>query len=88
SDGVEKAPVKKEDMLEKITQYIFEMRNANIQRLTRHVSNKHQNEFVEYPAATKKQQEFLSGLAYEDGSILDLAKANSNLYQSLDKELL
>ncbi|PFZ02379.1 3'-5' exonuclease, partial [Bacillus pseudomycoides] len=34
SDFVEKEPVKKEDMVEKITQYIFEMRNPNIQRLT------------------------------------------------------
>ena len=45
SDFVEKAPVKKEDMIEKITQYIFEMRNPNIQRLTRHLLNKHQTNF-------------------------------------------
>ena len=44
SNFVEKAPVKKKIWL-KITQYIFEMRNPNIQRLTRHLLNKHQNEF-------------------------------------------
>lgn len=54
SDFVEKAPIKKEDMVEKITQYIFEMRNPNIQRLTRHLLNKHQNEFLEYPASRQR----------------------------------
>ncbi|MBO1625838.1 3'-5' exoribonuclease YhaM [Bacillus cereus] len=88
SDFVEKAPVKKEDMVEKITQYIFEMRNSNIQRLTRHLLNKHQNEFLEYPAATKNHHEFVSGLAYHVVSMLDLAKAISTLYPSLDKDLL
>lgn len=88
SDFVEKAPVKKEDMVEKITQYIFEMRNPNIQRLTRHLLNKHQNEFLDYPAATKNHHEFVSGLAYHVVSMLDLAKAISNLYPSLDKDLL
>ena len=84
SDFVEKAPV----MVGKITQYIFEMRNPNIQRLTRHLLNKHQNEFLDYPAATKNHHEFVSGLAYHVVSMLDLAKAISNLYPSLDKDLL
>ena len=75
-------------MVEKITQYIFEMRNPNIQRLTRHLLNKHQNEFLDYPAATKNHHEFVSGLAYHVVSMLDLAKAISNLYPSLDKDLL
>ncbi len=87
SDFVEKAPVKKKIWL-KITQYIFEMRNPNIQRLTRHLLNKHQNEFLDYPAATKNHHEFVSGLAYHVVSMLDLAKAISNLYPSLDKDLL
>ena len=75
-------------MVEKITQYIFEMRNPNIQRLTRHLLNKHQNEFLDYPVATKNHHEFVSGLAYHVVSMLDLAKAISNLYPSLDKDLL
>src|SRR5690606_16550080 len=55
---------------------------------TRHLLKKHQKEFLEYPAATKNHHEFVSGLAYHVVSMLDLAKAISELYPSLDKDLL
>ncbi|MFX3624151.1 MAG: 3'-5' exoribonuclease YhaM [Ectobacillus sp.] len=88
SDFVERAPLAKETMMEKITQYIFEMRNPNIQRITRHLLKKYQGDFLEYPAATKNHHEFVSGLAYHVVSMLDLAKAIAQLYPSLDKDLL
>jgi 3'-5' exoribonuclease len=88
SDFLETAPVSKDEMSSKITQYIFEMKNPNIQRITRHLLKKHMNEFLEYPAATKNHHEFVSGLAYHVVSMLDLAKAIADLYPSLDKDLL
>ncbi|WP_110929007.1 3'-5' exoribonuclease YhaM [Bacillus massiliglaciei] len=94
ADGVEKAdliqtaPLSQEVMMEKITQYIFEMRNPNLQRITRYLLKKHQNEFLTFPAATKNHHEFMSGLAYHVVSMLDLAKAIAGLYPSLDKDLL
>lgn len=88
SDFLITAPVSKEEMLSKITQYIFEMKNPNIQRITRHLLKKYQDAFLEYPAATKNHHEFVSGLAYHVVSMLDLAKAISTLYPSLDKDLL
>ncbi|MCP8968203.1 3'-5' exoribonuclease YhaM [Ectobacillus ponti] len=88
AEFVEKAPVPKEAMMEKVTQYIFEMRNPNIQRITRHLLKKHQTAFYEYPAATKNHHEFASGLAYHVVSMLDLAKAIAGLYPSLDQDLL
>jgi 3'-5' exoribonuclease len=88
TDFLEVAPMKREDMIDKITQYIFEMKNPNIQRITRHLLKKYQNEFLEYPAATKNHHEYISGLAYHVVSMLDLAKAIANLYPSLDKDLL
>ncbi|UII56878.1 3'-5' exoribonuclease YhaM [Cytobacillus spongiae] len=88
SDFLETAPIEKEEMSSKITQYIFEMKNPNIQRITRHLLKKHQQEFIEYPAATKNHHEFVSGLAYHVVSMLDLAKGISSLYPSLDKDLL
>ncbi|MDZ5470198.1 3'-5' exoribonuclease YhaM [Bacillus sp. 31A1R] len=87
-DFLESAPVSKDEMNSKITQYIFEMKNPNIQRITRHLLKKHQNAFIEFPAATKNHHEFVSGLAYHVVSMLDLAKAISDLYPSLDKDLL
>ncbi|MDQ0153744.1 3'-5' exoribonuclease YhaM [Robertmurraya andreesenii] len=88
SDFLVVAPVDKEEMQSKITQYIFEMKNPNIQRITRHLLKKYYDAFFEYPAATKNHHEFVSGLAYHVVSMLDLAKAIAGLYPSLDKDLL
>ncbi|WP_059172920.1 3'-5' exoribonuclease YhaM [Bacillus sp. FJAT-27445] len=87
-DFLETAPLSREEMAGKLTQYIFEMKNPNIQRITRHLLKKHQNAFMEFPAATKNHHEFVSGLAYHVVSMLDLAKVISNLYPSLDRDLL
>ncbi|MGU4858432.1 HD domain-containing protein, partial [Escherichia coli] len=42
----------------------------------------------EYPAAVKNHHEFVSGLAFHVVSMLDMAKAFSKLYPSLDTDLL
>ncbi|CAM3649837.1 3'-5' exoribonuclease YhaM [Mesobacillus zeae] len=88
SDFLETAPIGQDEMSSKITQYIFDMKNPNIQRLTRHLLKKHHQAFLEFPAATKNHHEFVSGLAYHVVSMLDLAKAISGLYPSLDTDLL
>ncbi len=88
ADFLETAPIGTDEMTSKITQYIFEMKNPNIQRITRHLIKKHNEAFLHYPAATKNHHEFVSGLAYHVVSMLDLAKAISGLYPSLDKDLL
>jgi 3'-5' exoribonuclease len=88
SDFLEVAPLEQDEMMSKITQYIFDMKNPNIQRLTRHLVKKHQAEFLQYPAATKNHHEFVSGLAYHVVSMLDLAKSIATLYPSLDTDLL
>jgi len=88
SDFIETAPLESEEMQAKINQYIFDMKNPNIQRITRHLVKKHQKAFFEYPAATKNHHEFVSGLAYHAVSMLDLAKSIAGLYPSLDTDLL
>jgi 3'-5' exoribonuclease len=87
-DFLASAPISREEMTGELTQYIFEMKNPNIQRITRHLIKKYQKDFLEYPAATKNHHEFVSGLAYHVVSMLHLAKAISSLYPSLDKDLL
>ncbi|WP_375088187.1 3'-5' exoribonuclease YhaM [Peribacillus sp. RS7] len=88
ADLIQTAPLSQEEMLETITQFIFEMRNPNIQRVTRHLIKKYQNEFLTFPAATKNHHEYMSGLAYHVVSMLGLAKAISTLYPSLNRDLL
>ncbi|GAE35670.1 3'-5' exoribonuclease YhaM [Halalkalibacter akibai] len=88
ADFVRSAPIAPQDMLEEITQYIFEMKNANIQRITRHLLKKHQKAFLESPAATRNHHEFVSGLAYHVVSMLKVAKSLAELYPTLDTDLL
>ncbi|MFS0613646.1 3'-5' exoribonuclease YhaM [Lederbergia ruris] len=88
ADFLETAPIDKEEISSKITQYIFEMKNPNIQRITRHLMKKYLDRFLEYPAATKNHHEFVSGLGFHVVSMLDLAKAIAELYPSLDRDLL
>lgn len=87
-DFIETAPISKDEIIGKLTQYIFDMKNPKIQRITRHLLKKHQQAFIEFPAATKNHHEFVSGLGYHVVSMLDLAKAISALYPSLDRDLL
>lgn len=87
-DFIETAPISKDEINGKLTQYIFDMKNPKIQRITRHLLKKHQQAFIEFPAATKNHHEFVSGLGYHVVSMLDLAKAIATLYPSLDKDLL
>lgn len=88
ADFIETAPISPEEMMNKITQYLFEMKNARLQRITRHLLKKYEQPFREFPAATKNHHEFMSGLAYHVVSMLDLAKAIAQIYPSLDRDLL
>ncbi|WP_088035834.1 3'-5' exoribonuclease YhaM [Evansella clarkii] len=88
SDFLPSAPLDPQEMIEKVTQYIFEMKNPKIQRITRHLFKKHQKAFAEAPAATKNHHEYVSGLAYHVVTMLDLANSIAQLYPTLDKDLL
>ncbi|SEB09314.1 3'-5' exoribonuclease [Thalassobacillus cyri] len=87
-DFVEKAPIKKEALMERITEAIFEMKNPNIQRLVRYFVQKYQEALLTYPAATKNHHAYVSGLAHHIVSMLNLARLLKELYPSLNKDLL
>src|SRR5690625_2780572 len=57
ADFISSATRAPEDMRDEITQYIFEIKNANIQRMTRLLLKKHQEEFLISPAAPKNHHE-------------------------------
>ncbi|GGH88084.1 3'-5' exoribonuclease [Pullulanibacillus pueri] len=88
SDLVPTAPMAIQDMMDQINQYIFEIQNPKMQRITRALVKKHQDAFFEYPAAVKNHHEYMSGLAYHVTSMLHLAKAIAGLYPDLDTDLL
>lgn len=88
SDLVPSAEKSKEELMEELMQFFFEMKNPHIQRITRHLIKKHQEAFTMYPAATRNHHDYVSGLLDHVVSMLKLSKAVSDLYPTLNKDLL
>ncbi|WP_430787835.1 3'-5' exoribonuclease YhaM [Virgibacillus flavescens] len=88
TDFIEKAPVEKEELMEKLTEAIFEMKNPAMQRIVRAFIKKHQTALLTYPAATKNHHEYVSGLAHHIVSMIALARELHHLYPQLNKDLL
>src|SRR5690625_882987 len=85
---IEKAPVDKEVLMEKLTETIFEMENSVMQRIVRTFIKNHQEDLFIYPAASRNHHEYASGLAHHIVSMLDLARELCKLYPQLNKDLL
>ncbi|ARD47657.1 3'-5' exoribonuclease YhaM [Sporosarcina sp. P37] len=88
ADLVPSAEKSKEVLLDELMQFFFEMKNPQIQRITRHLLKKHQQKFVLYPAATRNHHDYVSGLLDHVVSMLKLGKAIAELYPTLNKDLL
>lgn len=88
SDFIEKSPVDKEVLNDKLTEAIFEMDNPNMQRIVRAFIKKYQEDLLTYPAASKNHHEYVSGLAHHIVSMLAIAKELYKLYPQLNKDLL
>ncbi len=88
ADLVPSSAKSKEVLYEELMQYFFEMKNPQIQRITRHLLKKHQPEFLVYPAATRNHHDYVSGLIDHVVSMLKLGKAIAKFILSLNKDLL
>lgn len=85
---MERAPLKREDMVEEINQTVFEITNAHWQRIVRHLLTKYQKEFFDFPAAKRNHHAFAHGLAYHTLTMLRLGKAICKEYDELNAPLL
>lgn len=88
ADYVKKSPVDVDVLREKMTEAIFEMENATLQRIVRAFIKKYQDAFFTYPAAAKIHHDYVSGLAHHTISMLDLARKICELYPDVNKDLL
>lgn len=77
-----------EELLEEVMKYLFEMENPQIQRITRFMLKKYQQQFLTYPAATRNHHDYISGLADHVVSMLKLGKSLVEIYPGLNKDLL
>ncbi|WP_026905660.1 3'-5' exoribonuclease YhaM [Paucisalibacillus globulus] len=88
SDFIEKAPIEREELMVKLTEAIFEMKNPTIQRIVRAIIKKYQEPLLLYPAATRNHHEYVSGLAHHVVSMLKIASELCQLYPQVNKDLL
>ncbi|WP_027107719.1 3'-5' exoribonuclease YhaM family protein [Lacticigenium naphthae] len=84
---IERAPMKTEEMAELVNEAIFEITNANMNRIVRYILNKHKKAFFQMPAAKKIHHAFSGGLAFHTVSMLKIARFLSEQY-NLNKPLL
>lgn len=82
------APISTEDLQKKLYSYIELIKNPNLKQITELLFKKYEDEFLLYPAATKNHHAYISGLGHHVVSMLDLAKAISNIYHNLNLDLL
>ncbi|MCH7322807.1 3'-5' exoribonuclease YhaM [Solibacillus sp. MA9] len=88
SDLLPTSAVPKEQLLEELTQYFFQIQNPNILRITRFLVKKYQDRLIVYPAATKNHHDYASGLIDHVVSMLKLSEAICDLYPTLNRDLL
>lgn len=88
SDLLPSASTPKEELFDELTQFFFDIKNPNISRITRHLIKKHQEALLVFPAATKNHHDYASGLLDHVVSMLRLARAISDLYPTLNRDLM
>jgi len=88
ADFMEKAPEATDEMSEALNEFIFEITNANWNRIVRKVLADHQQAFLTYPAAKSNHHAFAGGLAFHTLSILRLARSVAEQYPAVNKSLL
>jgi len=88
SDFLERSPIDKEVLQEKMTEAIFEMKNPNIQRIVRAFIKKYNDDLFIYPAASRNHHAYVSGLAHHIVSMLAIGRQLCEIYPELNKDLL
>lgn len=85
---MEKAPIDIDEMKQEFNDYLLDITQAKWHRIVRHILNKYQKEFFEYPAAKRNHHAFAGGLAFHTLTMLRLAKSVSQEYTELNPSLL
>jgi 3'-5' exoribonuclease len=87
-DFVQTAPMKPEDMLGKILQYVIKIGNRDIKEIVSCALNEKKEKLMHYPAAMKNHHAIRSGLLYHILTMLSLAERVCQVYPHLDRDLL
>lgn len=75
-------------MADEFNAALFEITNANWNRIVRYLLTEYHNQFYSYPAAKKNHHAFAGGLAFHTLSMLRLAHAVVKEYEDINAPLL
>ena len=87
-DFVDGAPMTPDEIKEEISHFMLDIENANLQRITRYLIKKYQDQFFTFPAASSHHNNFASGLSYHVLTMLRIAKEICDIYSLLNRSLL
>ncbi|GEP80517.1 3'-5' exoribonuclease YhaM [Staphylococcus carnosus] len=87
-DFIDGAPLTPDEIKEQIDYFLLDIENSKLQRITRHLLKKYNNEFFVYPAASSIHHNFASGLSYHVLTMLQIAKSLCDIYPLLNRSLL
>lgn len=87
-DFVISAPVAKEKLEEELKYYISLIHDSELKLLVETLIQKHYQEFLTHPAATRNHHEYCSGLLHHSIGVAKLVCALADNYPTLDKEIL
>lgn len=88
SEFVASSPIAVEVLKQKIKDAVASVQNDVYHKVLVYFFTKYQNEFFEYPAASKNHHSFYAGLATHVVGMLDIANDLCSLYPYLNRELL
>lgn len=87
-DFIFKSPVAKEDLRNIVHDAINRIHNKTIARIVVAVLNEYENDFYEYPAASKIHHSFMGGLATHVCGMIQLANAIADIYPTVNRDYL
>ena len=87
-DFVQSAPIASEELYEMILSYVDQMKNSDIEKLTRHILTENKTEFLYYPAAKSTHHAIRSGLMYHILRMLQTGEAMAKIYDFINSDLL
>ncbi len=88
SEFVPSAPIDPEDMMETIRSYMDKIKNNDLARLVESIYDEYKEKLIYYPAAKSLHHAVRSGYLYHITTMLAAAEKISEVYESVDTDLL
>ena len=87
-DYIPSAPEKGEDLYQYIQNTVADMKDRELADFVAYILKKYETQLIHFPAAKKNHHAIRDGLMYHTGTMLKAAKALTQVYTFLNKDLL